>query len=69
MKMCITRYKEFKDLLKDAHTHYLTNEQLEKIDEICMWPKNIAKISRIEEVDNKEKMLINKLKIQICRYK
>lgn len=57
MKICISRYREYKNILKEASKQNLTEEQLQKLDALCTWPKNIANITKIEELDNLEEKL------------
>ena len=69
MKICIKRYKEFREILKNVINKKVTSKQLEKIYKICIFPKNIAKITKIEEIDNIDKKLLNTLYVEIGKAK
>ena len=65
MKLCLERYRKFKDVLKDAYNKHLTEEQLEKLDAICMMPSNIANITKVEEIEQIDQKIIEELEKQI----
>ena len=62
MQICFTRYNEFKTLLKDAASKdNLTEEQQISLGKLCMWPANICKVNKVEDLENINEKLSEKL--------
>ena len=61
MEMCMSRYNEYSDILKQATQTQLNEMQKKKLDELCSWRKNICGITRLEELPMLENMLQTKI--------
>lgn len=58
MLLTFSRYDEYKEILKEAITTGIKDDStLEKIDALCMWPKNILNVKHVSELDNLEENL------------
>lgn len=61
MEMCMSRYNEYSEILKQATQTQLDEMQKKKLDELCSWRKNICGITRLEELPMLEDMLQTKI--------
>ncbi len=57
MQMCIYRYDEYSEILKQASKVQLTEEQLSKLDGLVSWPKNICKITDLKELKDLDEQM------------
>ena len=57
MQMCIYRYDEYSEILKQASKVQLTEEQLSKLDGLVSWPKNICKITNLSELKDLDEQM------------
>ncbi len=61
MQLCISNYPKFQDILKEASTAKLSEEQITKITNLCSWPANICEIKKLDELENIEERLVNEI--------
>ena len=55
MLLTFSRYDEYKEILQEATTTDIKDAStLEKIDALCMWPKNILNVKHVSELDGLE---------------
>lgn len=55
MLLTFSRYDEYKEILQEATTTDIKDAStLEKIDALCMWPKNILNVKYVSELDGLE---------------
>ena len=58
MLLTFSRYDEYKEILQEATTTDIKDSStLEKIDALCMWPKNILNVKHVSELDGLEEKL------------
>ena len=55
MLLTFSRYDEYKEILQETTTTGIKDAStLEKIDALCMWPKNILNVKHVSELDGLE---------------
>lgn len=57
MLLTFSRYGEYKEILQEVTTGIKDDSTLEKIEALCMWPKNILNVKHVSELDNLEENL------------
>lgn len=57
MQMCMERYEEYSEILKEASEVNLNDEQMQKLEQLCSWRRNIAEITKIEELPQLEEKM------------
>lgn len=61
MQMCMSRYNEYSDILKQATQTQLTEKEEKELYELCSWNKNICGITKLDELPMLEEKLKNKI--------
>lgn|GEM_PF-4621954 len=58
MLLTFSRYGEYKEILQEVTTTGIKDDStLEKIDALCMWPKNILNVKHVSKLDSLEENL------------